>query len=178
MTIKLPLIKTKLYIPHVRPGLIDRPRLTDRLENGAHRKLALISAPAGFGKTTLTTAWICSSAREVAWVSLDQDDNDPIRFLRYLVAALQQVEGSIGRSLQPLLNSPKMHVWHHDRELHGIAGGQNFGQVLSVWDWLFGTVYWPNDEECPARLGFQGMSRYPRNVPERLVYPLWRRSRT
>ena len=108
MTTKLPLIKTKLYIPHVRPGLVDRPRLTERLENGAHRKLTLISAPAGFGKTTCTTAWVCNSVREVAWVSLDQDDNDPVQFLRYLIAALQQVEGTIGRSLQPLLNSPKM----------------------------------------------------------------------
>lgn len=108
MTSKLPLVKTKLYIPHVRPRLVNRPRLIDRLENGAHRKLTLICAPAGFGKTTLTTAWVCNSAREVAWVSLDRDDNDPVQFLRYLIAALQQIEGSVGRSLQSLLNLPKL----------------------------------------------------------------------
>ncbi len=75
--------------------------------------------------------------------------------------------------LRYLLNSPKMHVWHHDVELHG-KGGQNFGQVLSVWDWLFGTAYWPADREQPERLGFAGMESYPESVPGRFVYPLWR----
>ncbi len=76
--------------------------------------------------------------------------------------------------LRYLLNSPRMHVWHHDVEVHG-RGGQNFGQVLSVWDWIFGTVYWPADEESPAKLGFEGMEFYPTSVPGRLVYPLFRR---
>lgn len=69
-----------------------------------------------------------------------------------------------------------MHVWHHDVEVHG-RGGQNFGQVLSVWDWIFGTVYWPDDEESPAQLGFEGMETYPTGVPGRLVFPLFRRRR-
>jgi len=73
--------------------------------------------------------------------------------------------------LRFVLNSPMMHVWHHDVELHG-RGGQNFGQVLSVWDWLFGTAYWPADRDVPERLGFAGMERFPRSVPARLVYPL------
>ena len=76
--------------------------------------------------------------------------------------------------LRYVLNSPKMHVWHHDIELHG-RGGQNFGQVLSVWDWLFGTAYWPTDREAPRRLGFQGIERYPHGVPGRFVYPFFRR---
>ena len=78
--------------------------------------------------------------------------------------------------LRYLLNSPKMHVWHHDVEQHG-KGGQNFGQVLSVWDWIFGTVYWPADREGPDRLGFAGMETYPRGVPGRFVYPFWKRRR-
>ena len=79
--------------------------------------------------------------------------------------------------LRYLLNSPMMHVWHHDVEQHG-KGGQNFGQVLSVWDWIFGTVYWPADRKMPDRLGFEGMQRYPSSLPGRLVYPLWRNRRS
>lgn len=77
--------------------------------------------------------------------------------------------------LRYLLNSPKMHVWHHDVELHG-RGGQNFGQVLSVWDWWFGTAYWPADRDGPARLGFDGMESYPTGLLGRLAYPLSRPS--
>ena len=75
--------------------------------------------------------------------------------------------------LRYVLNSPKMHVWHHDVEQYG-KGGQNFGQVLSVWDWIFGTVYWPTNRDKPDRLGFKGMESYPRSVLGRLVYPIWR----
>lgn len=70
-----------------------------------------------------------------------------------------------------VLNSPMMHVWHHDVELHG-KGGQNFGIVLSVWDWLFGTVYWPEDVDRPRKLGFDGMHQYPRGLVPRFAYPL------
>ena len=73
--------------------------------------------------------------------------------------------------LRYLLNSPRMHVWHHDFELHH-RGGQNFGQVLSVWDWLFGTAYWPNDRTMPERLGFKGMENYPTGILGRLFWPL------
>ncbi|HJP31654.1 MAG TPA: sterol desaturase family protein [Candidatus Latescibacteria bacterium] len=76
--------------------------------------------------------------------------------------------------LRYILNSSRMHVWHHDVEQHD-AGGQNFGQVLSVWDWLFGTVYWPADAEAPASLGFAGMESYSEGVPRRLLYPLTKR---
>jgi sterol desaturase/sphingolipid hydroxylase (fatty acid hydroxylase superfamily) len=75
--------------------------------------------------------------------------------------------------LKYILNSPCMHVWHHDVEIHG-KGGQNFGIVFSVWDWLFGTVYWPADKEQPQKLGFQGMETYPQNVIARLFYPFYR----
>jgi LuxR family maltose regulon positive regulatory protein len=102
------LLRTKLYIPSVRPGLVSRPRLVDRLSAGSHRKLTLISAPAGFGKTTLVTEWVCGGAAEVAWISLDEGDNDPVQFLQYLIVALQQVDGNLGQTLQQLLQSPQL----------------------------------------------------------------------
>ena len=76
--------------------------------------------------------------------------------------------------LKYVFNSSAMHVWHHDYELHG-NGGQNFGQVLSVWDWLFKTAYWPQNDEQPPRLGFKGMERYPKSIVRRLLYPFWKR---
>ena len=89
-----PLLTTKLYIPPVRPELVSRPRLIERLNAGLQRKLTLVSAPAGFGKTTLLSEWIGESAnqrcgRPVAWLSLDEGDNDPIRLT---IAALQKEE--------------------------------------------------------------------------------------
>ncbi len=76
--------------------------------------------------------------------------------------------------LKYVLNSAKMHVWHHDVVQHG-KGGQNFGIVLSVWDWLFGTVYWPDDQEAPAKLGFEDMEKtYPRSAVGRFFYPIVR----
>lgn len=74
-----------------------------------------------------------------------------------------------------IFNSPLMHVWHHDVEVHG-KGGQNFGIVLSIWDWLFGTVYWPKNEIQPEEIGFEGMeATYPENLLARIVYPFWKR---
>ncbi|MDH4136696.1 MAG: LuxR family transcriptional regulator, partial [Anaerolineae bacterium] len=93
-----PLLTTKLYIPPVRPELVLRPHLIERLNAGLHRKLSLVSAPAGFGKTTLLSEWVAGCGRPVAWVSLDEDDNDPVRFLAYFVAALQTIEANAGES--------------------------------------------------------------------------------
>tara|TARA_B100001123_G_C15289516_1_gene1016947 strand:+ start:1024 stop:2010 length:987 start_codon:yes stop_codon:yes gene_type:complete len=76
--------------------------------------------------------------------------------------------------LRYILNSSAMHVWHHDEELHG-KGGQNFGQVLSIWDWLFKTAYWPEDEQQPKQLGFANQSRYPKGLIRRLLYPFWKK---
>ncbi|HQI86760.1 MAG TPA: hypothetical protein PKV20_19485, partial [Anaerolineae bacterium] len=99
------LVVTKLYIPPSRPNLVARPHLLAQLDEGlrAGKRLALLSAPAGFGKTTLITEWVCAAAREIAWLSLDEGDNDPLHFLAYLIAALQQADGRIGRSVQSLL---------------------------------------------------------------------------
>jgi len=71
-----------------------------------------------------------------------------------------------------LLNSPNMHLWHHDVVVRG-KGSQNFGITLSVWDWLFGTAYMP-EEGQPERLGFAGMESYPRNIVARLIYPFYK----
>ncbi len=94
------LLATKLYIPSPRPNLVSRPRLLERLNQGLTCRLILISAPAGYGKTMLLSEWTSQvSTRDwrVAWLSLDEGDNDPARFLSYLVAALQTVDENIGR---------------------------------------------------------------------------------
>lgn len=103
-----PLLKTKLYIPPVRPGLVPRPRLIERLNTGLHRKLTLVSAPAGFGKTALVNVWLRSTDQPFAWISLDEGDNDPVRFLNYLVAAFRQVDDEIGQAVQHLLEAPQL----------------------------------------------------------------------
>ena len=84
-----PILQTKLYIPPIRPGLVPRPRLTERLNGGLSRKLTLVSAPAGFGKTTLASEWLAGCAQPAAWLSLDEGDNDPARFLVYLITSLR-----------------------------------------------------------------------------------------
>jgi LuxR family transcriptional regulator, maltose regulon positive regulatory protein len=102
-----PILATKLYIPSPRPNVVLRPRLIERLNEGLHRKLTLISAPAGFGKTTLVSEWVADCERRVAWLSLDEGDNDPTRFLAYLVAALQTITANIGGSVLGMLQSPQ-----------------------------------------------------------------------
>ncbi len=108
-----PLLTTKLYAPPVRPELVSRSRLTQRLDAALSmgRKLTLLSAPAGFGKTTLLSEWAHSrersGARPVAWLSLDRDDSGPTRFVTYVIAALQTFEGSIGSGVQEILRSPQ-----------------------------------------------------------------------
>ena len=81
-----PILATKLYIPPPRSKIVLRPRLIERLNEGLHCKLTLISAPAGFGKTTLVSEWVAVCEQPVAWLSLDEGDNDPTRFLTYLVS--------------------------------------------------------------------------------------------
>ncbi|MDY7075843.1 MAG: hypothetical protein SXV54_02860 [Chloroflexota bacterium] len=77
------LLKTKLYILPARPEMISRPRLIERLNAGLHCKLTLISTPAGPGKTTLLSEWVADNGQPIAWLSLDEGDNDPLRFLAY-----------------------------------------------------------------------------------------------
>lgn len=91
-----PLLTTKLYTPPPRPGLVERPRLIARLDEGLRlgHRLTLISAPAGFGKTTLLSAWVAGLERPVAWLSFDESDSDPRRTSTYLVAALRTLPGA------------------------------------------------------------------------------------
>src|SRR5438270_10091667 len=102
-----PILATKLYLPRLRPNVVSRPRLIERLNEGLHRNLTLIAAPAGFGKTTLISQWVASCDRQVAWLSLDEGDSDPTRFLTYLVAALQTIAPTIGEGVLGALQSPQ-----------------------------------------------------------------------
>src|SRR6184192_1195564 len=105
-----PILATKLYLPRLRPHVVIRPRLLERLNEGLHRKLTLIAAPAGFGKTTLVSEWVEGIERpraRTAWLSLDEGDNDPARFLTYLVAALQTIAATIGQGVLGMLQSPQ-----------------------------------------------------------------------
>lgn len=102
-----PILTTKLYIPPPRPKVVLRPHLIEQLNDGLQSSnLILISAPAGFGKTTLVSEWIAGYERPVAWLSLDEEDNDLARFLAYLVAAMQMVEANIGEEVLGMLQSP------------------------------------------------------------------------
>jgi LuxR family maltose regulon positive regulatory protein len=105
-----PLLETKLYVPRWRHGLVARPRLKERLNRGAETKLTLVSAPAGFGKTTLLAEWLTAAPADnpsAAWLSLDQRENHAASFWSYLVAALQTVKPSVGASAISLLQSPR-----------------------------------------------------------------------
>ena len=105
-----PLLETKLHVPRWRRGLVARPRLSERLSRGAESALTLVSAPAGFGKTTLLAEWLAAApadGRSVAWLSLDQRDNDPALFWTYLVAALKTAAAGDGAAALSLLQSPQ-----------------------------------------------------------------------
>jgi LuxR family maltose regulon positive regulatory protein len=97
------LIRTKLHLPFIRPGLVCRPRLQARIAEGLRGPLTLITAPAGFGKTTLVASCVAGCGMPVAWLSLDKNDNQAGRFLNYLVAALQQADNTIGSEAAQLL---------------------------------------------------------------------------
>jgi LuxR family maltose regulon positive regulatory protein len=100
-----PLLQTRLHIPPLRAKLVQRPQLTASIEQALERKLLLLSAPAGYGKTTLLSAWANESSWPVAWFSLDTADNDRTRFLTYLIHALQHVQGQVGKITLDLLTS-------------------------------------------------------------------------
>ncbi len=115
---EMALLRTKLYIPPLRREQVPRPRLLERLNAGLDRKLTLISAPAGFGKTTLVSEWVQITSNiaatggadppiAVAWLSLDESDNDPARFLTYVIAALRTVKPDIGKGALSALQSPQ-----------------------------------------------------------------------
>jgi LuxR family maltose regulon positive regulatory protein len=98
-------LATKVSIPRTRPDRLARARLFQRLDEGIAQALVLVCTPAGFGKTTLLTDWATSASSPVAWLSLDAD-NDPARFWRYVVAALDHAREGLGEQLLPLLTAP------------------------------------------------------------------------
>jgi LuxR family maltose regulon positive regulatory protein len=101
----LPLLKTKLYIPTVPASRVMRSRLIGRLGEAEKHALTIISAPAGFGKTTLLAEWITRTSLPVAWLSLDSGDNDPYRFLSYLVSALEGIHEGVGIEARQIMQS-------------------------------------------------------------------------
>ena len=100
------LLATKLHVPRPRQDLVPRPRLAERLDEGLARGLMLVCAPAGYGKTVLLANWARRGQQPVAWLSLDVGDNDPARFWRHGVAALDQGRPGIAERVGPLLGPP------------------------------------------------------------------------
>jgi ATP/maltotriose-dependent transcriptional regulator MalT len=111
--VPIALLETKLYVPRSRRDLVLRARLTERLGRGTASKLVLVSAPAGFGKTTLLTEWLAARAaaladeRLAAWLSLDRGDNHPASFWAHVIAALRTVASGVGESALALLDAPQ-----------------------------------------------------------------------
>lgn len=103
----MPILATKLYIPTPRNKFVLRQHLLERLNAGLHGKLTLVSAPAGFGKTTLVSEWTTQCERPTVWLSLDEGDNDPACFLAYLIATLQTIASPIGETVLGVLQSPQ-----------------------------------------------------------------------
>src|SRR6266568_5040967 len=100
------LLATKLHVPRPQPGFVPRPRLAAALDEGLARQLVLVCAPAGSGKTVLLADWVGRDGRLVAWLSLDAADNDPARFWRHVVAALDRVRPGIAERAGSLLGPP------------------------------------------------------------------------
>ena len=103
------ILRTKLFPPPSRPSQVDRPHLFARLDESLRlaQRFILVSAPAGFGKSTLIAAWLKKTNIPYIWLTLDESDNDPVRFWRYLVAALQSVFPNFGADIQSALLTPQ-----------------------------------------------------------------------
>src|SRR5262245_49807422 len=99
------LLATKLHVPYPPPGFVARPRLAARLDEGRSQRMTLVCAPAGFGKTALLAAWASGGQGPVAWLSLDEGDNDPARFWRHVAAALERTRPGVSGRVGPLLGS-------------------------------------------------------------------------
>jgi LuxR family maltose regulon positive regulatory protein len=100
------LLATKLSVPQTRSDHLRRSRLIEALDEGMTREVILVCTPAGFGKTTLLADWALSARWPVAWLSLDREDDDPARFFRYVIGALDRVCGGLGERLLPLFSPP------------------------------------------------------------------------
>ena len=130
------LLATKLHAPRSCPDLVPRPRLAECLDQGLARGLTLICAPAGYGKTVLLAEWARRGQPPVAWLSLDAGDNDPARFWRHAVAALDQVRPGLAERAGPLLGPPAPASYEGlvTALINELAAGPDVGQVLLVLD--------------------------------------------
>lgn len=108
LLVALPLLATKLYVPPRRSRIVLRPRLDERLDEGLRRRLTLVSAPAGFGKSTLVAEWVAACGLPGAWLSLDEGDAEPTRFLTYLVEALRTLRSGVGECVLATLRSGQL----------------------------------------------------------------------
>ena len=112
-----PLLKTKLYTPRLITELVSRTRLLEQLKTGLQLKLTLITAPAGYGKTTLVSQGVHNSQMPVGWLTLDEGDNDPTSYWSYFIFALQTIQDNIGKSAQELLHSQSPTIDHARAEI-------------------------------------------------------------
>ncbi len=106
----MPLLTTKLFVPRARSDLVVRPRLLARLAQASDGRCTLVTGQAGVGKTTLLAAWLATREHPVAWLSLDERGQDPLRFVRYLVAAVQTVAPGCGATALAWLEAPETDV--------------------------------------------------------------------
>ena len=146
------LLATKLHLPRPRPGFVPRPRLTERLDEGLARGLMLVCAPAGYGKTILLADWARSGQQPAAWLSLDIGDNDPARFWRHGVAALDQARPGLAERVGPLLGPPAPSSYQGlvTALINELAAEPDAGQVLLVLD----DYHLIDSEAVHASLGF------------------------
>ena len=130
------LLATKLHVPRPQPGFVPRPRLAEALSEGLARRLILVCAPAGSGKTALLADWAPSGNRPVAWLSLDAADNDPVRFWRHTVAALDRAHPGIGERVGLLLGPPAPGSFEGlvTALINDLAAQPDDGEVLLVLD--------------------------------------------
>ena len=130
------LLATKLHVPRPQPGFVPRPRLVEALDEGLARRLILVCAPAGSGKTALLADWAPSGNRPVAWLSLDAADNDPVRFWRHTVAALDRARPGIGERVGLLLGPPALASFEGlvTALINDLAAQPGDGEVLLVLD--------------------------------------------
>ena len=130
------LLATKLHLPGSRPGQVPRPRLTERLDHGVEHGLVLVCAPAGYGKTALLAEWAQRCPPRTAWLSLDSGDNDPARFWRHAVAAMDRVRPGLGGRLDPLLGPPAPASFEPlvTTLINELATGPGDGEVVLILD--------------------------------------------
>ena len=130
------LLATKLHMPRPRPDLVPRPRLAERLDEGLAHGLMLVCAPAGYGKTVLLADWARRGPQPVAWLSLDAGDNDPARFWRHGVAALDRSRPGLAERVGPLFGPPAPASYEGlvTALINELAAGSDADQVLLMLD--------------------------------------------